>query len=325
MATEDSFLTERQYEYYRRIAQGGLAMIIVEAAAVNARKKAIKHMVGIYDDSFIPGLKRLVNMIHAEGVKAAQQIVDVLMAVNKVPADLTHEEIKEIIDDFVAAAIRVREAGYDAIEFHMAHMYTLADFLSQKTNTRQDEYGKDIDGRLRIIAEILGKTREKLGKDYPILCRINGDEFMVGGNTLLHTKIIAQRLQELGADAIDVSAGGRPGPEGPSSYNSFRTVPNKDWPDGVNAYLAEEIKKVVGVPVITAGKISNPDIAEEILSAGKADIIGLGRPLFCDPAFAKKAREGRAHEIIRCRYCNRCMILVWKGKPVVCVHTADKI
>jgi len=295
-------------------------MIIVEAAAVNAHKRPIKRMLGIYDDSFIPGLRRLVDIIHAEGVKVAQQIVDALIAMDKVPADLTLVEIKGIIDDFVAAAVRVREAGFDAVEFHMAHMYTLADFLSKKTNTRQDEYGRDIEGRIKIVEEILGKTRERLGSDYPILCRINGDEFMVGGNTLLHAKIIARRLEELGVDAIDVSAGGRPGPEGPRSYNSFRTVPNQDWPDGVNAYLAEEIKRVVHLPVITAGKISNPQIAEQILQEKKADIIALGRPLFCDPDFAKKARSGKFQEIIRCRYCNRCMVLVWKGEPVVCVQ-----
>lgn len=320
MATPDSFISDRQYRYYQRLAQGGLSLIIVEASAVRADRKAIPCQVGVYSDAFIPGLRQLVDLIHAEGSLAALQIMDPLLAADKLPADLTLEEIHQLEEDFVRAAGRVREAGFDAVELHMAHMYVLADFLSKKTNTRKDEYGGNLNGRMRIVEEILGRTRGLLGRDYPILCRINADEFMVGGNTLLHSRPIAQRLVELGADCISVSAGGRPGPEGPKSYNAFRTVPTADMPDATNAYLAAAIKKVVSVPVITAGKIGTPEVAEEVLQEGMADLIGLGRPLFADPDFPKKALEGRWDEIFHCRFCNRCMVLVWKGQPVVCVH-----
>lgn len=321
MATPDSFISDRQYRYYQRLAKGGVSLLIVEAAAVRADRKAIPCQVGVYSDSFIPGLRQLVDLIHVEGSLAALQIMDPLIAANKVPADLTVDEIRQIIGEFVQAAGRVREAGFDAVEFHMAHSYTLADFLSKKTNTRKDEYGGSLQGRMRIVEEILGRSRELLGGDYPILCRINADEFMVGGNTLLQSRPIAQRLVELGADCIDVSAGGRPGPEGPKSYNAFRTVPTLDMPDATNAYLAAEIKKIVHVPVITAGKIGAPEVAEEVLQDGQADLIGLGRPLFADPDFPNKALEGRWDEIFHCRFCNRCMVLVWKGEPVVCVHS----
>ena len=321
MASPDSFISDRQYRYYQRLARGGLALLIVEAAAVRADRKAIPCQVGVYSDTFIPGLQKLVDLIHAEGSLAALQIMDPLMAADKVPSDLTVNEIHQLVEDFAQAARRVREAGFDSVEFHMAHMYALADFLSKKTNTRKDEYGGDLKGRMRIVEEILGRSRELLGSDYPILCRINADEFMVGGNTLLQSRPIAQRLVELGADCIDVSAGGRPGAEGPRSYNAFRTVPTADMPDATNAYLAAAIKKVVSVPVITAGKIGTPDVAEEVLQEGQADLIGLGRPLFADPDFPQKTLEGSWDDIFQCRFCNRCMVLVWKGESVVCVHS----
>ena len=170
---------------------------------------------------------------------------------------------------------------------------------------------------------ILKKTREKVGKDFTLMCRINGDEFIAGGNTLLHGMAIAQKLAEGGADIIDVSAGVRRD-DGPGTYSILRGVPTPEFPDGCNVHVAEGIKKTIKAPVITVGKIRTPQLVEEILQAEKADLVGLSRPLFADPLFPRKAREGRWKEIITCLCCNYCHRLYLSDKPVECVQRIKK-
>ncbi|MBI2876486.1 MAG: NADH:flavin oxidoreductase [Candidatus Tectomicrobia bacterium] len=344
-ASEEGFPTERLLSHYRRIARGGSGLVIVEATSVNhQRRRREKHCLGIYEDRFIPPLRTLVSQIHHEGGRAAIQLVDSLLAVGKRPADLSLEEIDALIDDFVSSSLRAREAGFDAIEYHMAHLYTLADFLSRKGNKRQDAFGGNAEGRLRIAQEVLRRSRQALGSGIPFLCRINGDEFTVGGNTLQDARQIARRLVEFGAEAIHVSAGGRiddilgsyreallkekegSAPPGQGAfellsqcYSLSRTLPSAEMPDGVNVYLAEGIKKAVPVPVIAVGKINHPDLAEEIVREERADLVALCRPLLADPAWPNKVREGRADQIVRCRCCNRCLAEVhFRGQPLLC-------
>lgn len=323
--SEDCRVTDEGLAYYRRIAEGGVGLIIVEVTCVNACYKLFdKYLLGIWDDSFLPGLERLAKAIQGAGCAAAIQLGCSLKDNHRKPADLSLSDVEELADTFVQGAVRAQRAGFDLVELHMAHPYALADFLSRGANHRKDEYGGKVDSRLRLAREVVSRARERLGADYPIFCRINGDEFTNCGNTLLDSREIAKELERLGVQGIDVSAGGRMEEGGYRSYSFMRCIPQTWMPDGVNVYLAEEIKRVVQTPVITAGKITTPELAEEILQRGRADLIGLGRPLLADPDYPRKTQEGRPQEIFRCNACNGCSKLFVQGKQLRCARAEQR-
>jgi len=323
LATEDGFVTDSLVERYRKIAEGGAAWIIIEDVVVISRKSPFN--LRIWDDQFIPGLRKLTDTVHdVEGVKIGIQLGHFLKISMKGyrqrVEDLTLEEIKQIIEDHLQAALRSKKAGFDSIEWDAESCMTLSQFLSRQ-NKRKDEYGGSLENRLRIVMEIYQVTREALGKEFVLGVRINGDDLVMGGNTLLHSTEIAKRLAEAEVDYLSISCGGQwedalppKAGEPPSAYTGYsglRCWPRAWDPDGANVYLSDGIRKAVrkagySVPVITSGKIPMPDLAEEILREGKADLIGLGRPLLCDPDWVRKALEGREEEIVRCIYCNHC-------------------
>lgn len=317
-ALEDGSLQQRQIDYYVERAKGGIGLIIVEGAYVTPNRKFSPKCLGIDNDTLIPTYKEFVKQLQYFGAKVAIQIGENLYIEKLKPSDLAVKEIYEIIDNFVNATIRVREAGFDAVEFHAGHRYTLADFLSKRTNTRQDEFGKTIEGRFKTIAEVIERSKEKVGKDYTMMCRINGDEFVVGGNTLKDSQIIAKRLEKIGIHALDITANGK-WDDGTEAYGAKRATPTAEWPNAVNIYLAEGIKEVVRIPVIGGGKISHPEIAEKILQEGKVDMVYLGRPLFRDPYFPIKAKEGRWDEILECKFCNYCSKNLRENKRTECI------
>ena len=324
LATEDGFVTDDLIERYRLIAAGGTSWIITEDVVVPTRKSP--YNLRISDDKFIPGLKRLADTVHEiPGAKIGVQIGHFLKIAmsgwRQKVEDLTKEEIKQIIEDHIQAAIRVGKTGMDSLEWDAESCMTLSMFLSRSANKRKDEYGGKLENRMRLVMEIYHGTRGVLGDDFILGARINGDDLVLGGNTLLHSTEIARRLCEEGIDYISVSAGGQwedalPTPEGepPSAYTGYsglRCWPRRWDPDGANVYLSESIRKAIRkaghtVPVIPAGKIPMPGFAEEILQDGKADLIGLGRPLLCDPDWTNKAIEGREEDIVKCIYCNHC-------------------
>ena len=324
LATEDGFVTDDLIERYRRIAAGGTGWIITEDVVVISRNSP--YNLRIWNDTFIPGLKRLTDKVHeVPGAKIGLQLGHFLKIAmsgyRQKVEDLTKDEIKQIIEDHVQAAIRSKKAGFDSIEWDAESCMTLSQFLSRSANKRTDEYGGTLEKRLRLVMKIYQATREVLGKEFILGARINGDDLVMGGNTLLHSKEIAVRLAKEGIDYISVSCGGqwedalptKPG-EPPSAYTGYsglRCWPRMWDPDGSNVYLAEGIRKALrkarfSVPVITSGKIPMPSFAEEILQEKKADLIGLGRPLLCDPDWVNKAVEGKEDDIVKCIFCNHC-------------------
>jgi 2,4-dienoyl-CoA reductase-like NADH-dependent reductase (Old Yellow Enzyme family) len=321
-ATDEGCPSERLIDHYSRIAEGGAGLIIVENTNVNPepRAKARQSRLCLHDDRFIAPLAKLAEKIHAQGARAALQLVDMsLRAASRKPADLPIAEIHQLVRYFADAADRGRKAGFDAVEFHMAHSYTLADFLSKRGNNRRDEYGGDLEGRMKLPLAVLKSSRERVGKEYLLMCRIDGDEFIAGGNTLLHCAAIAKKLGCEGADLIDVSAGLRRD-DGSDTYSVLRGIPSADFPDGCNVHLAEAIRKEVNVPVITVGKIRRPPLMEEILQKEKADLVAMARPLIADPFLPEKIKEGRPEDIVNCLSCNACHALVMKGRPLECAQ-----
>jgi 2,4-dienoyl-CoA reductase-like NADH-dependent reductase (Old Yellow Enzyme family)/thioredoxin reductase len=319
-ATSDGMMTGRQIAYYLERARGGVGYITFEHTAVAPEGRATPNMAMIASDDHLPGFIQLVKAIHQAGGKIVIQInhagrgttsaVTGLPVVGpspipcpvrkEVPRELDHKGIQEIVQAFVRAAGRVKASGADGIEIHMAHGYLIAQFLSPFSNQRSDAYGGTPERRMRLALEVLRAVRERVGPDFPVICRFSGDEYVAGGLKIEDTQRIAQALEENGADALHVSAC--------VAASGHLLQPSYYVPEGVFVPLAKAIKSVVKIPVITVGRIRRGEHAEEILREGKADFVAMGRALIADPHLPAKLREGKEEEILPCISCNRCSV-----------------
>ncbi len=336
LESEEGTVTPLLTERVMRITRGGVGFFILGAIGVTGKKSG--SLLRIHDDGFIPGLRDLVKKVHDETeAKIGVQLVHFLKLARsgyrQKVEDLTLDEIKGIKEAMVKAAVRVQKAGFDAMEWDAESGMTLSQFLSL-LNKRKDDYGGNMENRLRIVLDILHETRKEVGDGFILGVRINGDDLVMGGSTLKHSTVVAKRLAVEGVDYISVSCGGQfvdavPKEGKPldcySGYSGKRCWPRWYMPDGTNVYLAEGIKKAINraglqTPVITAGKIPYPALAQEILDQGKADLIGMARALLCDPEWPNKAKAGREDEIVRCIYCNYCSDCDRNFKPVVCIQ-----
>ncbi|TRZ74901.1 MAG: hypothetical protein D4R93_05815 [Deltaproteobacteria bacterium] len=322
-ATPDGQVTDNTIKHYQARARSGIGLIMTEHTSVNSRYLHPGNRLQISRDEHVDGLGRLVQVMHKEECKIGLQIAHSIQAVGLKPEDLSNKTCYEIIEDFVAGARRAYHAGFDVIELHFAHTYTLADFLSRRTNCRTDEFGGDIYGRMRIHLEIIKRLRSTFGRGYPLFVRISADEFIVGGNTLKQTRILAKELENATVDCLDVSVGIRFDDGGLKSYSDLRGKPTIEYEDGPNVYFAEEIKKTVDIPVIAVGKLGNPIFANSVICEGRADIVALARPLLADAMWVDKVRRGRFDLIKECIYCNSCLYdRIHKDDPVRCLTYA---
>ena len=337
LASEDGQVTPQVTARYQRMAAGGLGAMVVEAAVVLPSRSSFNFRVS--DDRCVDELKSFVKSIREVNpeVKIGLQIMHFLKLSRsgwrQKVEDLTPEEISVIPSQFAGGALRAKTADFDFVEIHMAHFTTLASFLSL-VNKRPDDYGGDFEGRVKLPSEVVLAVREAV-QDYPVGIRINGEEFTREGNTLLQSTRVALRSADLGVDYISVSAGERfedatPPPEGfppfaGTGYSGYRMSPRWWNPDGPQVYLAEGIRRVLrhaghDIPVITAGKIRKPDLAEAILHEGRADIIGMARTLLCDPDWPVKAKMDREDTIVPCAACGFCSEADERYEPVTCIQ-----
>ena len=317
-AAPGGFVSKNTIKHYVDRARSGVGLIMTEHTSVSSHYIHAGLRLQISRDEHIDGFKKLIAAVHDEGCKVGLQIAHSIYGVGKKPHELTNEECYGIIDDFVAGARRAYEAGFDAIELHYAHTYTMADFISRRTNLRTDEFGGDIYGRMFMHLEILKKVRAIVGPDYPLFARISAEEFVLGGNTIVQSRIFAQELVKHGIDCMDVSAGVRFDDAPVKGYSDQRGKPTIEYPDGPNVYLAEEIKKCVDVPVVTVGKLGNPEFADNVIAEGRADMVALARPLIADPMWVRKAKDHRFDRITECLYCTEC--LYERHDPSAYVH-----
>jgi 2,4-dienoyl-CoA reductase-like NADH-dependent reductase (Old Yellow Enzyme family) len=341
LATEDGAVTDVLKQRYQREAKGGVGSLVVEASVVIGSKSS--YNLRISDDSFVPGFTEVVNTIRSAnadtriGIQIMQFLKIARSGWRQKVEDFKKEDLSKMVQDHVDAAKRALTAGFDFIELHMAHAFVLASFLS-RVNKRADKYGGSFENRMRLPIEVYNAVRRTVGEDYPLGIRINGEDFIVQGNTLEQSSRIARRFAELGADYISVSAGdrfedaavpeeGNP-PDPMSGYSGYRMSPWWWWPDGTHVYLAEGIRKAVrkggfDTPIVIAGKIREPKHAEEILREEKADMIGLCRALLCDPDWPIKAKEGKDKEIVKCVACNWCLEADSRYEKVNCCRWPD--
>lgn len=330
----DGTVTDRLIEYHEARARGGFGLIIVEVTAIDPLGKGTPIELGIWDDKFMPGLRRLVDRIHAAGAKIAIQLHHAGREtfsfslggqqavapspfpdpiIREVPRELTVEEIKSLVEAYAQGARRAKESGFDAVELHGAHGYLIAQFMSAYANKRTDEYGGDLEGFLRFPLDIVHRTRELVGPDYPILFRISGDEAVPEGRTIDESVVVAKRLVEAGVDALHVSVG--------VYESSHLTSAPPAMEPGFNAAAAATIKQAVSVPVIVVGRVVIPAVAEDIISSGKADLVAIGRASLADPEFAIKAAEDRDEDIVKCLSCNEgCIDALMIKPPITCTQ-----
>lgn len=335
LSGEDGYVNQPIIDRYTRFARGETGLIVVEATAVHGAKSG--PLLRLSDASFVPGHQELARRIHAEShSKVALQIIHFLKIARsgwRQTVDmLSHDDIHLIVQQYGEAAARTREAGYDAVELHMAHAYTMSSFLS-KHNARSDEYGgRSLETRMRAMTEVILQVRRQVGPDFPIGVRFDGEECIKSGYGLSESKYMALRMAQLGVDYISISAGGKfedaVKKEGEplypyTGYSGDRTMPPAEYQDGANVYLAAGIKAFVNAhgyptPIVTTGKIPMPQAAEEILQRSQADIAGFARALLADPDWPKKARLGQEGRIVRCVYGNVCKALDENFKQVKC-------
>ncbi len=308
------FITEKQLNYYRNWAKGGVGLVIVEMAAIDYVGAAeLPGMIMIGSDETIPGLTGLAKVLKENGASAGIQVCHGggcklgqpsfgpskfpylnIMGMKQDCEEMTEAQIEEVIQNYGQAALRAKKAGFEMVEIHMAHGYLPDAFYSPKYNLRTDQWGGSLEKRMRFPIEVLKSVKKNVGSDFPVSCRISGTEWEEGGITLAESIPFAQALEKAGADAINVSSAG--------AFTHYRIIIPIYYPRGTNVFLAEEIKRSGGikVPVICNGGITVPELAEEILATGKADFVAIGRPLWADPEWPNKAREGRVNEIRPC-------------------------
>ena len=316
----DGSVSSRLVRCYEDLARGEVGMIIVEYAFVDRKySKSASNQLGICDDEYIVGLGWLADTIKNLGsvpciqiehcgrqrflgppMKSASPNPWPLMYERygraAIPEELTIDEIHQLVEDFGRAALRAKTAGFQVVEIHGAHGYLITNFLSPFTNQRRDWYGGSRENRFRFLEQVFTRCKEYVGEDFPIIVRLSGTDYEPGGMTIDDTIYYAQRLEQLGCAAIDVSGG--------DHHQMIHQVTPMQLDRGHNVWAAEAIKKVVKIPVFATGSITQPDFAEEILASGKADFISMGRPLLADPYWAKKAQEGHPEDISPCIRCN---------------------
>lgn len=312
------FTLEQTIDYLARRAAGEVGYITTPEVCVHeSGKTGMAHELFINSDDNIKPLSRLSKAIQDAGAKAIIQlnhagryspgVVTGQQSVapspimsgytGETPRELTTEEADDLVMAFAEAARRSREAGFDGIELLGSSGYLISQFLSPLTNERNDKYGGDTLTRGTFLFSILEEIRKKVGNDFNICVKFDADDGMPGGKTMEDSIQLAPEIVKRGADRLHIWAGW---------HEATRPMLPMYVPRGAFADMACEIKKIVDVPVSAVGRINDPYVAADILSKGKADLIGLGRALLCDPDFVKKTKEGRVKEIRQCTACCFC-------------------
>lgn len=296
-ANPDGSITDDLLAYYDEKSRGGaLGLAITEHFYVSEQGRNRVGQPSVADDAMMDGLAALVGVFHRNQVPAVVQIshagaasvepekelvgasdVPNPTATGRVPRPLTTEEVADIPRQFAEAARRVREAGFDGVELHSAHGYLLNQFFSPITNVRTDGYGGSLENRIRLHLDVIRAVQDEVGHDFPLLLRLGAADYMEGGTVVEDSVTAALRFEEAGVDVLDITGGltgyVRPGLEDPGYF----------------AELSAPIKAAVSVPVILTGGVTQADQAERLLAQGVADLIGVGRAMLRDSAWAANA------------------------------------
>ncbi|SPF46661.1 Predicted NADH:flavin oxidoreductase/NADH oxidase [Syntrophobacter sp. SbD1] len=328
--TDDYSLTERYKAFYLERAKGGVGLMIIGPVAID-RVGSSPFILGLFDDSHIDPFLEYIDLLHKttdvkigiqlmqQGRNASEQMTGMKPIApsaianplsGELPRAMTKEDIEEVKDAYVKAAMRARSAGFDYMEILTGGSYLIGEFLSPVTNHRSDEYGGSVENRMRFGLEVITQVRNAVGKDFPMGIRVSGQDFVKGGNTLAESSLFCIAAEKAGVDAINVTGGWHE-----------TTVPQvtSEVPPGAYLYLARAIREKVGVSVFASNRLGDPSLAEKALRSGAADMICWGRPLIADPDLPTKVLTGRQHERVPCIGCNQgCIDAIFAGSRVCC-------
>lgn len=323
LATEEGAVTDRLADLLAGVVIGGVGLIISGYTYISPEGKGLPRMTGLYSDKLIPGFQRLTSTIHRLGGAVAIQLVHTggradpryigdheAMAPSAIehpvypskPREMSVVDIEEVIDAFGQAAGRAKRAGYDAVQLHAAHGFLIDQFLAASTNRRRDAYGGSLDNRSRFLVEVYTQVRKEVGKDFPVMIKINGEDFYPGGLTIRESIYSVRKLSSLGLDAVELSGGtpasGKLGPE--------RTGIRSPAQEAYFLPQAKAMREAVDIPLILVGGLRSWQCVETLLQRGDVDLVSMARPLIREPGLANRWREGDRRRAT-CISCNLCL------------------
>ena len=308
LATEDGSSTPKLVEVLAHLARGGVGLIITGHAYVSREGQAGRWQLGVYCDDHIPGLAEMARTIHGTGGRIAMQLAHAGSRAafrlsglepigpsvtetesGRVGREMSRDDIEVVIEAFACAALRARKAGFDAVQIHAAHGYLLSQFLSPIFNKRKDEYGGGIENRTKLVVQVLKAVRKTVGPDFPVLIKLNSEDFLPGGLTVEDMLKTAGMIEERGIDAIEMSGGtflsGKNNPSRPGK-------PAPGEPEAYYENVARRYKNKIRVPLMLVGGIRTFETAERLVTGGVADYIALSRPLIREPDLISRWKSG---------------------------------
>jgi NADH:flavin oxidoreductases, Old Yellow Enzyme family len=314
LADEKGHLTDKLFNVYEDLAKGEVGTIITGYAFVKEDEQPSPKMMGIYDDSFIAEYKKLTDKIHEYDSKIIMQIVyggantsynvgeRVILGPSAVeniksktmPKEMTKDEIKDMVQAFARAALRVKKAGFDGVQLHVAHGFLLNQFLTPYYNRRNDEYGGSIENRARITMEVYDEARKLVGEDFHISIKINCSDFMEDGLTPEDSLIVCKLLSEKGLNGIEISGSG-----------ATKTNINSKESEAYFKEFAKKVAEEVKAPVILVGGNRSLESMNEILNATKIEYFSMSRPFLCEAELVKRWNKGDTKKA-KCVSCNKC-------------------
>jgi 2,4-dienoyl-CoA reductase-like NADH-dependent reductase (Old Yellow Enzyme family) len=358
-STESGEPTVALAEMYRELAEGGVGLIVTGGCYVQRHGRSLRYLTGIHSDAMVGPLSRLVEVVHGAGAKIAAQlyhagrqtrtevigevplapspVVDTLTRVR--PRAMTPAEIEETIEAFGLGAERAARAGFDAVEVLAGHGYLVNEFLSRRTNRRDDRWGGSLENRARFLLDIVAAVKRGMGRTLPLLVKINSEDHLPHGLTLEESCAVCEWLEQAGVDAIevtggtfesalDIARGGVPKKEVLAQLSGVqKTLVRLAIPlmrrrfAFEEAYFLENARKIrshVDLPIILVGGLRDPVHMEKILAEGDADLLSLSRPFICEPDLVARWQRGDLRPT-SCISCNRCFIDIATDRPVRCL------
>lgn len=332
MAEKDGTVKNQLLDCMAELAMGETGLIITGHTFVSREGQAGPRQMGIYSDSMIPGLKRISSVIHDNGGVVAVQLAhagmrgigknqyaplcpsDIFEKNIKKASAMTHDDIKKTIKAFGDGAQRAVESGFDAVQIHSAHGYLLSQFLSPHYNKRSDNYGGSLGNRSRLLVEVYEEIRQRVGKSFPVMVKINSEDFLEDGFTVKEMIKVAHLLEDLGMDAIEMSGGTfESGNLIPSRTGTSKSEKNEVY----YREAAKKFKKEIGIPLILVGGFLSFNIAEDVVNSGLADYIALARPLIREPHLVKRWAAGDRKKA-SCVSCNKCFSTLFMKEALHC-------
>lgn len=320
MAADDGAVTPKLIETMTKLAKGGVGLIISSHAYVRPDGQAGPWQLGVYKDELIPGLRDMTHAVHENGGKIIMQLSHAGKFAFRQDSPISPDlaDIPELVSAFTYAALRAKAAGFDGVQIHCAHGYLLSQFLTPAFNQRQDQYGSSIENRTRISVEIIQAVREAVGSEYPIIIKLNSQDFMENGLSFEDSLAAGRILAAAGIDAIELS-GGLP----MAKLTPSRVGTKTEADEAYYQNEARALKELIDIPIILVGGMRSFNIAEKLVESETADYISMSRPLIREPELINRWKSGDLRPAL-CLSDNLCFKTAVSGNGVSCAVDAMK-